>query len=378
MQTDMPMQDKASFRFEVKLWTETEFAAGRQHWTSLLTCSTSDHLFMSWDWFYNWWLIWKPEGAELSIVTCWDSSKLVGIAPLYVVRDSYFKGFIKFERLQMLGSNFSGRSGIRCEYDSIIIREGYGQEIIDLIINKLKSMRNWSELVTSDYTMENPLNEAFFSSLKKICRYSREDKKGPTFWIDTIGDYKSYIEGLGKNTRLKLYNRRKLLRSMGEVRLAPINPGNFQYAIDTMNKWHIARWGNPAFPNTYVQFLHDLTNAGDGAADLSHSSILMLDDEPLSVMINLTQNHCIYNIQLGFAENFDKRIALGTLHLGFAIEQAFDDPSIRRIDFLEGTGKHSNYKSRIAGEGEMLQSVRWFRSIRLQLLFLFYDQFLRR
>jgi hypothetical protein len=78
---------------------------------------------------------------------------------------------------------------------------------------------------------------------------------------------------------------------------------------------------------------------------------------------------CIYNIQAGYEEDFHKKVALGTLHLGYAIETAFKDPSVGFFDLLAGEGKKTDYKSHLATDRTSLTTLMVVRSPLFRLLY---------
>ena len=102
---------------------------------------------------------------------------------------------------------------------------------------------------------------------------------------------------------------------------------------------------------------------------LKCSSLLKVDKKPVSAMVNIFLDGKIYNIQLGFLEGFDKRISLGTLHLGYTIEMAFESDKITSLDFLAGEGKSSNYKSHLAQKHSTLESLQILKNPIVRLLY---------
>ncbi|AHI29926.1 hypothetical protein AU14_01120 [Marinobacter similis] len=77
----------------------------------------------------------------------------------------------------------------------------------------------------------------------------------------------------------------------------------------------------------------------------------------------------MYNLQSGYSEDFHKKLALGSLHLGYCIEEAFRDPEVRLFDLLAGGGKHENYKIKLATNITPLISVMIVRGKLLKLLY---------
>ena len=104
----------------------------------------------------------------------------------------------------------------------------------------------------------------------------------------------------------------------------------------------------------------------------------MVNDTPVSVMINISAEDRVYNLLLAYIENYDKKIALGTLHLGYVLEKLSESQTIECFDLLDGEGKNSNYKASIATPNQQLISKRYFRSTALRYLFSLYDKLLRK
>jgi hypothetical protein len=68
------------------------------------------------------------------------------------------------------------------------------------------------------------------------------------------------------------------------------------------------------------------------------------------------------NLQAGFVENFDSKVALGSLHLGYAIEAAFNEGSVDFYDLLAGAGKNHFYKSHFQGDSVDFYTFQLVRS----------------
>ncbi|WP_320826526.1 GNAT family N-acetyltransferase [Reinekea sp.] len=158
--------------------------------------------------------------------------------------------------------------------------------------------------------------------------------------------FANYLSILGANTRLKLFNRRKRFAQLGAIRVVNMWPDTRAF-IEQINVFHLARWGRPCFSGTNRNFVEQLMTqlVADGhRVDLS---ALMLDEEIVSVLLDLTVEQRTYNLQGGFLEDRFKGISLGTLHFGYQIEKACVDQGVQVYDFMAGAGKHSNYKVKL-------------------------------
>jgi CelD/BcsL family acetyltransferase involved in cellulose biosynthesis len=357
-------------------WNESQFAQGSSQWSELLSQFSGDNVFLTWDWMYQWWLNRKNTKTTLFIWAVFSGEQLVGIAPLYIEPDYYFRGLLKSNRLQFLGTRLNGSSGIRSEYQQFILHDDFRQEALNLILRTISDDRSWSECYLGDF-----VSDGFQSAIVQQCfgqlgYHQRIESDGPTFVVSPQGSYQDYIASLGKNTRLKLHNRRKLLATLGDVQLVDAGRDQLTDLIVHMNQKHNVRWGKPAFTNTTSQFLKELLAIPNSNLTLLTSSLLTLDDRVISVIFNIEYKATVYNIQLGFEQELHPKISVGTLHLGYSIENAFER-GLHRFDLLEGSGKNDDYKKRIATPDTQLTSYRYIRSPLLKSVFKLYDRFLR-
>lgn len=180
-------------------------------------------------------------------------------------------------------------------------------------------------------------------------------------------NFADYLKNLGSNTRLKLFNKRKKLYQLGEVRVVNLWPQLDEF-IALLNQFHLQRWGKPCYSGRNLLqitgFLKHIALAG-GVPDLS---VIYCNNEPVSAVLDLEYCGRIYNIQSGYREKFQDGISLGTLHFGFQLEKAFASGA-EYYDFMAGNGKNSDYKKSLATHSATLVSVMLVRSKLLRTLY---------
>lgn len=173
-------------------------------------------------------------------------------------------------------------------------------------------------------------------------------------------NFANYLKGLGRNTRLKLFNKRKKLAQLGDVRVLNLWPQLDEF-IGLLNQFHQQRWGKPCYQGRNLRqitrFLQQIALAG-GTPDLS---VVYCNGEAISAVLDLEYRGRIYNIQSGYLEKFQDGISLGTLHFGFQLEKAFISDA-NYYDFMAGNGKNSDYKKSLATHSATLVSVMLVRS----------------
>lgn len=314
-------------------------------------------LFQTSAWQGAWWDVWGTTPGFQVVVAGGE-----GQSGLYL--DQYLlRGVLPIRCLQFIGTNYRRVSTPRTEYNGINPAWFTGDDsksVLDL---------PWSEAVFRDLID----NTAEIDEIKRLCskkgwslRIVHEDW---AYQISTSVAFSSYLKSLGSNTRLRLFNRRKLLESCGTVErknLWPANPDGF---FELLNEFHEARWGTPCFGAQslafHKQFLKNIVDGG-GAPELS---VIYCDQKAISVLYNVAFEGVVYNLQSGFLEAFHRKLALGTLHLGYSIEDACLSPDIRAFDLLAGGGKNEDYKKRLANIVTPLVSVMIVRSRFLKLLY---------
>lgn len=141
-----------------------------------------------------------------------------------------------------MGQSLSGIPSIRSEYQFFSSHEHHSQHNIQEFIEQAKNTA-WHQLWLSDIpTQANEfqlLKQAFSQQNWPLKTYSVQQAYG----VDTRCNWQDYLNYLGKNTRLHLYNRRKNLEQLGSVTLHNAWP-NLSDFIALLNGFHLTRWAN--------------------------------------------------------------------------------------------------------------------------------------
>lgn len=287
-------------------------------------------LFQTRAWQDAWWKFWGDTPGFRRI----DS--FPGGNDLYI--DHYrLKNVLPVSCLQFVGTSYRRISTPRTEYNGF---DGNQRPPLDRL--------QWSEAVFADM-VDGSDDVAWLLDLARAHGWPvRRVATDIAYAIDTLGDFAEYLASLGKGTRLRLFNRRSVLEQCGEVVMDNWWPQKPDVFFELLNRFHLDRWGQPCFNATstafHLEFLRQLEQEG-GTPELS---VLSVAGRPVSVLYNVRYRNTVYNLQAGYIENLHKKIALGTLHLGYSIEAAFANPDARLFDMLAGGGKNEDYKARLA------------------------------
>lgn len=324
---------------------ETDFFASESSWSELLKRSDCNRLFMGWQWISHWWKLWgKSLSLKLFLVFIYRGDQLVGILPLY----QYQKGI--HSCFQFIGNAWGISPTVRSEYISPIFdlkeQESLYKSLtgfiksrsfntsflfLDVIANRLPSLSSWTHRVDLGYK------------------------------INVTDNFNNYLASLGRMTRLKAFNRRSYIqKSYQDCEFITIIPSAKTLAefFQHLNSFHILRWGRPCFDRKAVEFHSELLLGPLGNQAIL--SYLKIDGRMVSASYNLKEGGGIYNIQSGYLENFDKKVSLGTLHMGWLLEKAFQDEDVHYFDFLAGFGRTEDYKKHYRGEITRFLSLQYF------------------
>ncbi len=190
-----------------------------------------------------------------------------------------------------------------------------------------------------------------------------------TYGVDVSGgSFADYLKGLGGGARLKLFNRRKNLQALGTVQIKNIWP-NKELFFSLINQFHLSRWGRPCYQGDAAEFMSLLLDKLNAAGHRIDLSVMSLNEQPISVVLDISINGRIYNLQSGYVEQLSKNISLGTLHFGYQIEKAFLSHEIDFYDFMAGNGKNSNYKVALANKVGEFNTILLVRNPMLKLIY---------
>lgn len=351
--------------YTVRQLEQADLYAMQSEWDDLLGRSTADPLFMSWAWQASWWEVWSDELAlELFLLAVYDENeRLVGLAPMYAKSFRTPIGW-QVNRLHMVGNAWKLGPTVRTEYVSFIVDTAHTVAVLEALAQHLAGS-TWDELIIADADEQGM--KAWEPALSKsldISRLVRSESLGIV--VATAGIFSDWVAALGKNTRLKLFNRRALFEDTFDGAFARWEDG--ESFLKTLNEFHLTRWGKPCFDDYAVDFhlkLLERLSFGQQA----ELSVLSAKGKAISVLYDIRAGNRVYNLQAGFCEHFHPKISLGTLHLGYAIERSFSDPRAASYDLLAGSGKNTFYKSHFKGEQVSFTTIEYVRSPVLKLAY---------
>lgn len=344
----------------VKRLTIDDFSKLAGQWQDVLENSDADPLFMSWPWIFSWWEVWgEALGLELALFGAYDAdSRLIGIAPFYLNDFSSILG-LRIRRAHLIGNAWHICPTVRTEYSSLVIRKGLEEVVTNALLTELSGL-HWDELIVCDQLSHerSRWEKGLALGGRRVALVPRARDVGVR--VATEGSFQEWLRKLGANTRLKLYNRRAYIKQKkGELVSTRVPENQVEGFFEYLNEFHRHRWGKRCFDDKAIAFHKKVI-----ARVLPHQlalTTLEFNGQIVSVLYDIVIGPNRYNLQAGFQEDFDHKVSLGTLHLGYAIEECFNANNIRCYDLLAGYGKNSFYKSRFKGEAVEFLTIQFAR-----------------
>lgn len=255
--------------------------------------------------------------------------------------------FFSVQSAYPFGASSRLSGSIRSEYFQFAVDPLQNNMTCIDYFNKALSIK-WDRLIFSDVLVDSPDYKAIVAAadLKSLSLVESDCEK--TYGVNLkLSTFDGYVKGLGKNTRLKLFNTRKKLEQYGDVKVENIWPDRERF-FTLLNDFHELRWGKPCYRERNEIFINTLLDELTTSEAKVDFSVMTVNAVPVSVAFDICISGRVYNVQAGYIENFAKGIALGTLHLGYQIEAAFAREEAGYYDFMAGRGKNSDYKKSLS------------------------------
>lgn len=370
------MEYKAQNDISIQLWDEGRFAAARSEWTALLENAEADRFFLSWEWMHSWWTIFAvPAKMQLRLYVAYDAHlRLIGIAPLYI-STSKVTGGLMVRRLQFIGNCWRERDTMPTELLDFITMPDGTHRITRALLAQIYHDQEWDEFVLASLRTDSITYLALNQQHALPGCHLRKPQFQISYYLTTEGDFQDYLGRLGKNTRLKLYNRRKVLTTLGEVDYQSSSE-RLEEQFVLLNQLHEQRWGGAAFDKARLDFNLRVARLFAERQQV-YFSTLSLSGQPISIQYNYNIDGHVYNLQAGFASGLNKKIAPGYLHFGYELEQAFHTDT-KVYDFLAGEGMKTDYKRHLTGQSVETMDLQIIRSWYLKILYRVYDSIKKR
>lgn len=312
------------------------FLALKDRWENLLSQSENESIFLTWEWVYNWWLVYKEKRNLFILAVEDEGGNLLGIAPLLSREIPLPSGALRV--LEFLGTGERRKDEVCSEFLDFIAPKKRREEVMKVIFDYLlNNTSEWDIL-----NLQSLLNNA------NVLRYISAKKNEKLLLWKTSNNgrgynYMVFPEGKGAdiNFREKRFNKSlKNIMKHGEVRVRLCDSeASLAEDMRSFIRLHQLRWNYAGRPGCFssekfTQFQQGLAHCALKKGWLA-LQLLEVNDKPVACEYCFEYNRRLFIYQSGFNPRLDKNVSLGHLSMAYLMEGALAR-GIKEAEFLRG------------------------------------------
>jgi len=306
-----------------------EFAGLRDEWSSLLAESSSDSLFVTWEWLHTWWNHLRGD-AKLALMTVRRGGELVAIAPFA----SHGANLFGSETLSFLGE---GRVG--SDYLDVLVRHGAEDQALRAIAAQLR--RIGATLRMSQLRITSSAGSLLARELRLSgCPVrAKRTHRCPYIDLSATRSFEDYLRTLGSEHRYNFQRKLRRLQTQHGLRFERVvSESRRVELLPVIFELHRQRWSERGGSDGLVgadilEFHDDLTRVALERGWL-RLFVLWLGQSPAATLYGFRYGRVFSFYQSGFDPRFAK-LSVGLVALGLAIRDAIDD-GVSEFDLLHG------------------------------------------
>lgn len=302
-------------------------------WNDLLEQSSSNTIFLSWEWLFSWAECYLNRDRELFILAVYENEELLGVAPWYLSRQRVYR-FIKYSRVEFLGTPESAS-----DYLDVFIRRGKEKEvayrIYDFLLREARS--SWDCLTFRDVPVESPFFFHFMNRIEEEGKYA-EIGRGSTC---PISSRPTGTDDLFQNVsqhRRKRFNRElKLLTNDGGIDHRSISSGEeFTDALRELFSFHEKQ---KEFKDKQLYLFLEKFIARCRGRNIVEIDLLTHQGKSIAGLLHLRHRDTLSLYLMVTDKGFNPKISIGNVLVGLSMKRAFEG-DIATYDFLKGSEQY--------------------------------------
>ena len=312
----------------------------KSDWNDLLARSSSDALFLTWEWLDTWLAIHGPLSSLFVICIRGSGGKLVGLAPYYKTNYALLRLF-PYTVLRTIGDVDSG-----AEYQTWIADRDDEPVIFAEIAAALRELRSeWDLIWMPKLAAWSPTSGSVVAAMRANS-LAVNCRPIPFSAISLPNEFDTFLDRMSANRRQQVRRMaRKVLSRPGVDIRKVVTADDLPFALDALFRLHTKRWQavghggvfGPAKKERafYEQFVPK-------ALDRGWLAMYVLTDrgEPKAVQIGYVYNLMFLQLQEGFDTDYAPHV--GNTLRAHVIEQCINN-GLREYDFLGGFSAHKQH-----------------------------------
>ncbi len=323
------------------LRTEKEFSVLEKEWNHLLQNSSSNTIFLTWEWMHTWWKYYG-HGKSLFIITVRDDDgRLIGLAPLCIKKVS-FHGLASLKAITFLGTG-----EVCSDYLDFITSPDRNEEVLKAVFNYMRSQAKlWDCVILSDLSETSASYETILEGFDsgRADHFISEVKECP--YLALPESYESYLQSLSKSTRYNLARRTRVLEAEFKATFSTYDGsdeiGKVMERLFDLHKKRRKMMGEEGnFLQKNMMHFHREVSRILWKTGAMRMYYLMIDRAPVAMLYGFKYNNRFFYYQSGMNPDYEKQ-SVGMVLMGYCIRDCISH-RLEEFDFLRG---NEAYKSK--------------------------------
>jgi CelD/BcsL family acetyltransferase involved in cellulose biosynthesis len=214
------------------------FATLRTEWNELLSRSSADTVFLTWEWLSSWWETYAQPDDRLHIITVRDNAnQLIGVMPLF----RRVHPWLPLKPVRTL--HFIGDGSADSDYLDSILVQGREEQILTLVWDWLCSHRSSWDVLQLSGIPETSVTCSWLTHVAEQKEVISRNEKIPCLVTDLGPSWEDYLSSLRPRFRTKIRSTLREIETNHRVRFYTIGTDmDLGRGLRTLYELHEKRW----------------------------------------------------------------------------------------------------------------------------------------
>ncbi len=319
--------------------TLEEFGNLEDQWSSLLAQTSSNNIFLTWEWLYTWAKNYLGRNT-LFILLIYEGSQVVGIVPFYIRKARYYR-ILNLRQIEFLGTG-----EVCSSYLDFIVQEKERKQVIQKVYDYLYGDAKglWDILYLAEVPVESISIDALYEIAQEEGKMIEIADHTCCPMIKLNRDVEDFLKGISGNERYNLRRKSKRLQQLGHVEYyrASLN-GDIQKEMESFVELHQMRWeqkglGGCFESQRFLEFHREVSSVFSEKG-WARMDFLILDGEKLAGIYGYTYNGRYYFYLPALNPHLFPEVSPGVLLLYHCIRVAIQE-RCSEFDLLQGSADY--------------------------------------
>lgn len=318
--------------------TLADWSGMSKEWNDLLGQSSSNTIFLTWEWLVAWTETFLGSDRKLFILAVYEGNQFIGAAPWCIRHVKYFGCSMRI-------IEFLGIPEAASDYLDVFAKRGKEKEVAHQIYHFLQRATSvWDSMALRDIPSDSLFLLHFMNKMNEEGKHTElgSGPYSPSVSLPQTADV--FMAQLSSNRRQQYSRHLRILRRSGEVTHRIHLSGDVSAVLKEFYRLYEQKWGDA---KQLFRFLEMFIVRSEGKG-LIQLDLLNVGGRDIAGLLHLRYDNTLLMYLMGVDHSFDRGISIGNIVVGLSIEKAIA-AGFSRYDFLRGD---EDYKFHWANDGK--------------------------